>query len=161
MKINYSLNHELLNLSVFTEEKLTTTTRIVTWIVLSQIAHFTKVAGSCSLNKNQICIDLQCHHKFLKTATDLLLKYKLIREISPARKAQRIPAVYATTKDYGTECRLHRHRVTLPMAQGAQYNNNNYYKTKNDVLVHHPSESNPHPPGSIPWIEWEEKKQKQ
>ena len=139
MTINYSANHTLFSLEIFTEEKLTTTQRMVTWLVLSQIAHFTKHVGQCSFNKNQMAADLGCHHKFMKEATDLLIKHDLIKEIQPARKAQGKPAHYVTTKRYGSLNQKDRHRGSRAMAQGDQDNNINNYNQKDDGL------NKPHP----------------
>jgi len=162
MIINYSLNHDILKLPVFTEEKLTTTEHLVTWIVLCQIAHFTQNAGNCRLNKNEMTKDLGCHHTFLKKATDLLTKYDMIKEIVPSRKALHLPAVYVTTKSYVTGCKKVCHRVTKAMSQGDQDNNNNYYKQNNDGFnkPHDSSMANPHKIGTIAWVEAEELKLK-
>ena len=100
MTINYNVDHKLLAFPVFTETKLTTTERLVTFIVFSQIVHWSKNAGSCILYKNQLSKDLGPKREFFTKATKLLEEYKMIKCIKPYQRATQSAAVYQVAPAY-------------------------------------------------------------
>lgn len=82
MKINYNIDHKLLNLPVF-QEKRSALNHIVLFNCLCMIQHFTKHKGQCQIWINQIAEDYNCNSRVVSLAIKTLINAKLIKQIKP------------------------------------------------------------------------------
>jgi hypothetical protein len=103
MKINYNVDHRLLNLDLFTsdkpEDKMTSLQRLITFNLLSMIVHFTKHAKDkkCQVWLKQIAEDFDCDRRYLTKAMKHLQRYGYIKIVVPYnRKTQQGAWVHCT-----------------------------------------------------------------
>lgn len=135
MKVNYNVDHKMFALDVFKECK-SAGDRMATWLVLSQVVHWTKHSKgkSCELWKGQLSEDTGLHMRLFAKATKQLIKHRLIKEIKPYDRKTQSPAVYIMDIGYIHQMqKLYppRSKAISTMALVNNYDNN--YKDHDEI----------------------------
>ena len=127
MKINYNINHRLLEFKIFRETEMTSIERMVTLITLSQIAHFHQHVGECVFNIKQMSHDLGPKRHYFSKALELLKSSKLIVETVPYDRHTQTPATYRLgplmVKAMATRGIQYGHQRSKPGPSSGQVNN--------------------------------------
>ena len=125
MNINYNIDYNLLNVEPI--KSLKGNSKLVTWLVMCMIIHFTRETGSCKVPKNQLSKDLGVSNKFLGRATSLLLSIDWIKEIKPYDRALQEPAIYTTSIGYsslGLKLWSSRPKAIVPRTKEKEFQKN-------------------------------------
>ena len=155
MEFNYNLNHKLLQFPLFKSEEggepMSNTQRMITFIVFSQIVHWTNTkTGYCALYKAQLSDDLGPKQRFFSDATKMLEKWKYIKCIKPHQRVGSTPGHYIFLKgSIPVGIKLYPSGHLAPSHRSTVNNYNNNYK-ENDSSY---KESSPNAPVYLPNLE--------
>tara|TARA_R110000796_G_scaffold227989_1_gene344975 strand:+ start:609 stop:1088 length:480 start_codon:yes stop_codon:yes gene_type:complete len=95
MTINYSIDHKLLQLPVFTDKSGHLKRALL--ISLSLIQHFTTNAGTCIFYQSQLAEDWDITDRYFRDALRLLIDHKLIKLVKSYDRKAQTPAVYVAS----------------------------------------------------------------
>tara|TARA_R110000796_G_scaffold242399_1_gene364461 strand:+ start:916 stop:1404 length:489 start_codon:yes stop_codon:yes gene_type:complete len=142
MNQNYNIDHKLLVYPVF-EEGLTTTQHQALLITFSFITHWCRVnRGTCEFKQSGLSKDWRIKPQYFKAARDLLIKYKLIKELKSYSRKGNHGYYYSLGPAYTPLSKKLYPVGAKPIPPGGRVNNINNIIRDDDTIVSPPNKNN-------------------